>query len=193
MIKLNIPNYTHGAHAFYYVPRRQDETNLSMWIIQMKSGKHPQMESKFSEIVINHINESNLKFDYLVRALGSSETQPNHNAPLQRVGVKIATTLDINFIPQILSKDLTTPMHTIPNKDDRQDNIQNKYKGHLLNGSEISNKNILVIDDVITTQSTAIEIQRALSTVCKNCTFSFLALAKTEELPNINQQFFKSN
>lgn len=193
MITLNIPNYTHGAHAFYYVPRRQDETKLSMWIIQMKSGNHQKMEEKFSEIIVNHINNNNLKFDYIVRALGSSETQLNLNAPLQRVGNAVANQLNISFIPHILSKVATTPMHMISSREDRQENIKNTYQGNLLNGAKISGKKILVIDDVITTQSTAIELQRALSTVCDNCTFSFLALAKTEESPDINHQFFKSN
>ena len=48
-------------------------------------------------------------------------------------------------------------MHMISGRDERQEHIKNKYQGNLLNGSRISGKSILVIDDVITTQSAAIE------------------------------------
>ncbi|KJH56955.1 hypothetical protein [Acinetobacter calcoaceticus] len=157
----------------------------------MKSGQHPKLEEKFAEFVVAYLKANNIHIDYVVRALGSSETQASAGAPLQRIGLLVAKELNAQFIPYILSKNLTTPMHQIAQRDQRQNNINNQYRAIRLNNQIIENKSILVIDDVVTTQSTALEIHRALATVCSNCTYTFLAFAKTEEIPSLNKQFFK--
>lgn len=137
--------------AFY-----KDEVKYEL--LEFKNNNNIAVERWLKMVSEDHL-ESFPKIDYIVRALGSSETEVTFT-PLDKVGQLLASKLDAPYIPKLLSKKQTQQLKFL-GKHDRKKAIENSYS--CIEGLEIDkNASILIIDDVITTGATGNEIAKVL-------------------------------
>ena len=78
----------------------------------------------------------------------------------------------------ILKRVHYTRTQTRRKMDDKWSNVANAFRPH--NTKDLSGKHILIIDDVLTTGSTAEAAYTALTKVCKDCKISFATLGYVE-------------
>lgn len=144
-------------------------------ILKFKHGDKPQLAKFFSNIMAPKILSFDNKFDYILpvpihwkRYLKRKYNQSYLLAKLlaRKNNIKISY------------KDLIRIKNTIMQHGDitiREKNVKNAF---LLKSNIFSNKNILIIDDVITTGSTINECARILKEEGGALTVSALAIAK---------------
>ena len=78
-------------YLFYYFKNPTDDF-ISHKILDFKSGINPQM-STFCEIAAAYFRHEKLKFDVVIRALGSKEVTAQNTSPLH----SLSSSLDIHM------------------------------------------------------------------------------------------------
>lgn len=78
----------------------------------------------------------------------------------------------------ILKRGRYTRTQTKRKMDDKWSNVANAFRPH--NTKDLSGKHILIIDDVLTTGSTAESAYSAITRVCSDCKISFATLGYVE-------------
>lgn len=81
-------------------------------------------------------------------------------------------------LTDVLKRVRYTRTQTRRKMDDKWSNVANAFRTH--NTKDLSGKHILIIDDVLTTGSTAEATYTALTKVCKDCKISFATLGYVE-------------
>lgn len=88
----------------------------------------------------------------------------NQSEELARV---LALKLNIPFFDNVLWRAIDTPTQVNLNKKQRHENLKNAFR--LINGDDIKNKNMLLIDDIFTTGATVSEISKVLLNAGASC------------------------
>jgi len=125
----------------------------------------------------------------LIRALYSHETTVAAGAdmPLDRLCRTIASRCRLTYLPGLLGKTRPSfPLHQLPSVPDRRTELDKVYR--LNPGLLTPHQPILLIDDLLTTGLTAINIIKAIRTVVPDVRLSLFTLAKTEFAPDINKK-----
>lgn len=171
-------SFLSGAwHLSYYIPEFKPYGSLSYNILQFKNFKESIVKS-WTNWSKDELSKLGIHFDYIIRALGSNELSVSYNKGLDYLGIFLEQKLPSLYIPEILKKNyLTPPMHTL-SRTDRGNEIHNSY---IVTDQtkDFNNKNILILDDVITTGTTIREIHRALNEVWQNGNYHLFCLSKT--------------
>ena len=81
-------------------------------------------------------------------------------------------------LTDVLKRVRYTRTQTRRKMDDKWSNVANAFRLHTT--KDLSGKHILIIDDVLTTGSTAEAAYTALTKVCKDCKISFATLGYVE-------------
>ena len=81
-------------------------------------------------------------------------------------------------LTDVLKRVRYTRTQTRRKMDDKWSNVANAFRPH--NTKDLSGKHILIIDDVLTTGSTAEAAYSAITRVCSDCKISFTTLAYVE-------------
>jgi predicted amidophosphoribosyltransferase len=127
-------------------------------LLKFKNNNNIAVERWLKMVSEEHL-ESFPKIDYIVRALGSSETEVTFT-PLDKVGQLLASKLGAMYIPKLLNKKQTQQLKFL-NRHERKLAIKNSYS--CIDKLDIDrNASILIIDDVITTGATGNEIATVL-------------------------------
>ena len=184
MFNLSISDYQYRNlrlkacwHLAYYHPNKKPVGSLSNYIIEFKDG-NLNVIKKWAEWAGDQLEEKEIQFDYIVRALGSQEISPGENRPLDILGEILANRLNAEYIPGLLGKKRATkPMHNL-NLADRKAEITNVYYANG-GGLDLNNKNVIILDDITTTTCTAGEIKRALKAKWPNVNLYLLCLGRT--------------
>lgn len=167
-------------HLEFYNPADHEPGTISGSILNFKDRNANAVE-EWSERAYTDLKASGIQFHCIVRALGSSELQPNGRKALDLLGQYLSKRLESNYLPQILSKSrITKPMHTMKLAD-RQIEMDNVYIAGPGN-YDFNGKNILILDDVTTTNTTLKEILRALKTAWPKANFYFFCLGRTRRV-----------
>lgn len=184
-----------GWHLAYYVPAlRNTPDTLPNKIIQFKNHYPPGTIDGWCSWAIDSFVSEGLQFNYIVRALGSRELKPTGDKPLDTLGIKIARQHRGIYAPDILYKlRETPPMHTLKTLPERYAALHGAYsidnRSHNLKGLRV-----LVLDDVTTSNTTLVEILRALRGQWPAAHYYFFCLGRTaydESLNNsITLQYF---
>lgn len=173
-----IQPFVKSGYAYTYYPKKSGVDDVfSTAILEMKNGYRPDLEAIFALKAVEFVLQNNLKLSGIVRALGSKEMCDLDNHPLHRVAALIADHLDIPYKNNWLAKKPTIKTSKLGSRINRFNHINNTYCATMEVQDEPAT--ILVIDDIITTRTTAREIHRALSQGNPQIKCCFFALAET--------------
>ena len=90
-------------------------------IKQFKWNRNDKNDQYIIDKCIEAINSANLKFDYVIRTLGSSETTALKSAKLRPLAIAIADAVSAKYLPRLLKKKkVTTPLHRLPDLASRK-------------------------------------------------------------------------
>jgi len=151
---------------------------------RVKDLKKQNMKSVVN--TINFLNKIKLKhhfpnIDYVVRALGSNELEYDKKSvqALDIIGFYIAKELKAEYKPEILTQQDTHDKFSHIKGltyEERKEIIHGMYSC-----KDIDNKNVLLIDDVITTGATTEEIKRAIKEENPSSKIKLFSFAKSKK------------
>ncbi|MGN8035625.1 phosphoribosyltransferase [Chitinophaga sp. 22321] len=179
-------------HLVYYIPEhREIEGSYSNHIIKFKDGEKKQIKG-WCIWAKEEFSKHNIKFDYIIRALGSRELKVNLGAKgLDYLGKYLEKSFGWQYIPTVLEKNrLTKPLHFL-NKSDRESEIHKSYfvaeKQYNFN-----KRNVLILDDITTSQTTLKEIIRAINAEWPSTNYYLFCLGRTNHNLNGNDHIKNS-
>ena len=190
----NEHDFLSGAwHLAYYTPKYYPPDSLPRKMLNFKDWK--QGSDKYKDDVIfwitwstKEIMELNLKFDYIIRALGSSEVYVEKNKALDVLGQWLAKNLNSSYLPELLFKvKPTKPLNLISHKCDREVELKDSYRlSEKSQSMDMNYKNILIIDDITTSGTTLKEISDQLFGHWPNVNCYSFCLGRTWRNNNAN-------
>jgi hypothetical protein len=175
-------------HLAYYIPEEHEIAgSLSSRIIEFKNSWPRGTVDRWCQWAIDDLAGANLRFDFILRALGSKELIPREGRPLDMLGNRIATWQSAVYAPAILNKVReTASLHTLHKLDERRKEMANAYL--VVDRSwDLNGRHVLLLDDVTTTNTTLTEILRALRVEWPRANYSFLSLGRTSRNPDANK------
>lgn len=175
---LSIDPYRFAGHAFTYFPKRFGYDAFSEALLEMKSGIRPDMESLFVLRALEFIVMNNLQITGIVRALGSREMFDQEDHPIHRVAQKLAEQLGVPYHHEWLNKPETQKTAKLGSRLNRRRHLEGTYTVSMPGHSDQPSR-ILVLDDIVTTKTTALEIHRAIKSARPNSECYFFAFAET--------------
>lgn len=179
-----------GVSTHYYLchyrPRSVGQDELSKSLIQFKNGNSIHVNA-WIECCAMELENTQLKKDsIIVRALGHSEQVARINTSMDILGRTLAEKFDAQYIPSLLRKNGKTTKMTRLKRNERSEAILDRYS---FSGND--SKEILVIDDILTTGATICAIAKAIRKISKSCTIKFLTLATTNSNTLLNESLKK--
>lgn len=180
MLNLNYHNFEKSFALFYYL-KNTDLTHVSNRILSLKEGDFGEFGDYCTDLIYENLKDE--KIDYCVRALSSKESMvlPQSELGSQKIGLSLSQKLGIAYIPHILKKKITKPMHSISDKSERFSNINGSYilNEQIINDLNLNESRVLIIDDISTTGATVNEIARVLKERWPKVKLYFVCVAKT--------------
>lgn len=181
-------------HLAYYIPSNRAIGTLAGKLINFKDGV-PNIVKGWCNWASDELSKLDIDFDYIVRALGSNELTPTKGKSCAALGRHLAESLDVSYIPTLLSKKRATkPMHTLRTYQERYDELHGVYVAHDI-GEDLNGNNVLIIDDITTTNCTIAEIKRAITEKWPSVNLYLFCLGRTDYDSKANdaitQEYFK--
>lgn len=180
-------------HLAYYTPGYYPTDSLPRKMLNFKDWK--KGSDKYKDDVVFWVNWStkeltnlNLKFDYIIRALGSNEVSVERNKALDVLGQWLDKKLGASYSPELLFKVKSTkPLNSISHKPDREAELQGSYRlSEKSRDIDMNYKNVLIIDDITTTGTTLKEISGQLCGQWPNINCYSFCLGRTLRDNNAN-------
>ncbi|NCT74071.1 MAG: hypothetical protein GXC78_06060 [Chitinophagaceae bacterium] len=185
----------------YYIPKSNDK--LSAYLIKFKDGYEyyikewikfclSELSKKEKKIRRGQAIDTDIlpQIDIVIRALGSSEIIPDSAKPTYKLASSIAEHLKSNFSPDLLVKSRATKKFAIGlNKAEREKEIKGVYS--LKSNVDLSNKSILIVDDVGTSHVTAVTIGNLIKSKFPTTKLYFFCLAQTERTEGLNNDTYE--
>ncbi len=159
--------------AYYHKAVDGQQDLVSQILLCFKDDEEPETSEWIQLATLTF--PSNYKPDIILRSLRSSETTASSSSSLDKLGRAIAKKIGSSYEPSCLSKIRPTrPFHLMKTKQERFDEIHGVYR---YNGHRV--KNILLLDDIVTTSSTITEIKRAITASIGEINLRVFVLGKT--------------
>ncbi len=174
---LTISPYKKAGTSFIYYSKRDGQDAFSQALLEMKAGIRPDMESLFVLRLLEFIVQNNINPTGIVRVLGHNEMFAEMDHPLHRIAMQLSAQTGIPFHQEWLTKPITPKTASLGSKVNRYAHIHGTYNVALPYHST-EPMLILVIDDVVTSRTTAHEVHRALQAANPNIECYFFALAE---------------
>jgi superfamily I DNA/RNA helicase/predicted amidophosphoribosyltransferase len=152
------------------------------FIQKFKDGEELQIKA-WASLLNSQLTQAGC-FDAVLRVLGHEETEASSDHPLNTLCEQVSTGLDIKFYPAALKKRKTSKSFSQEklNKAERRSELEGNY---VFDATGIpSSSNILLVDDVTTSGSTADVISKTIKTILPDAKITFIALGQTT-----NQEF----
>lgn len=163
-------------YLYYYL---KSHDYISTELLRFKNNASLQVNT-FSNIAADYFKKSSNKFDYIVRALGSTETIAQKNKPLGALCRSIATITNTTYNPIFLKKEKVTDPLKAMNRNERKKALENVYS--INQNIDMNGKRILIVDDITTTGTSLSVITQCILSKYKPATISAFCLAKTVSL-----------
>lgn len=161
MKTLRIPGFVKVWHLCYYY--KADRDKFSNNIISFKNGIEATIRKWIrwaKEEIVPALDNADVKIDYVVRVLGSKETNYVAGKPLGKLSYSLSEEIDAEYVTDSLSKTRETNKFTGLNLMQRQQEINDVYQVN--DNHNFNHKNILIIDDVTTSGTTLIAVRNAI-------------------------------
>ena len=180
-----------SSYSCYYIPKKYREDiydEISSELLSFKDGNSGGIEF-WKKIVIQEFE--NKSYDYVVRVLSSKELKAEGRKSLDDIGETIASITGSNYIKSVLRKNRSTEQLKFMNKQERENEILDVYE--VYSDLNLSNKKVLIIDDVTTTGTTIKAVAKALKTHTQSIKLYSYCLCKTSDDINANANFKNVN
>ncbi|HAD79187.1 MAG TPA: hypothetical protein DCF99_06965, partial [Flavobacteriaceae bacterium] len=152
MLNLNYQNFEKSFALFYYL-KNTDLTHVSNRILSLKEGDFGEFGDYCTDLISANLKDENITF--CIRALSSKESTvlPQSDIGSQKLGLSLSNKIGLGYIPHILKKKITKPMHTISDKSERLSNISGSYSlnENIIGDIDLNNTKVLIVDDISTT------------------------------------------
>jgi ATP-dependent DNA helicase RecQ len=173
----NIPDLDKSFYLAHYKPRsRGGNDRLSSYLLSFKDGNKDAVKH-WIQYAKGEFKKSELKFDVVIRALGSQEISYTPGHPLDELGQEIARLTKAKYTPQILQKKHANEPLKRLSAAGRHEALRGIF--NFDPGSIAENAKILIIDDVITTGATIKEICRTIKASRPDVVTHLFTLTKT--------------
>ncbi|MCU0471495.1 MAG: hypothetical protein MUF58_23215 [Arcicella sp.] len=164
-------------HSYYPINSDMFDSN-SRELLNLKNGNSDTIH-RYREKIRNKIGQK--KFDFVVRVLGSQEIEVNLNQkkfPLDSICQFISEISSARYRPDILKKNKKNEPLKKMNKSDRENTIKGNY--FISSKLNLNYKNVLIVDDIITTGTSLMEISRVLEKEYPFVQIQWFCIGKTE-------------
>lgn len=180
-------DYSWYSHSYITTQHRKFYDEISAKIISFKCGEVSAVDF-FLNVVKGAFANRGLAFDYVIRALSSEELTASDGQPMDKVGELIASLTNSIYRNDLICKSHVIPQFiTLKTLQERERVIRNVYSA--TQELNIDKKRVLIIDDVITTGTTLLEIRRSLHSPINTISFNSYCLAKSSHNDNSNIAF----
>ena len=176
-------------HIVYYIPSGYtDSTNWTTRIKKFKWNNDNENDNLVIDNCTKAISSAKLKFDYVIRTLGSSETTPITTAKLIPLAKSIAKATSAKYLPRLLKKKrATTPLHKLPDLAARKAEINGVFEIENKGEDDLDNKTILIVDDISTACVTSAEMIKTIKERWPNTTFYLFCIGRTKYDEHANE------
>jgi tetratricopeptide (TPR) repeat protein len=189
---LNISNqFVQRISLCNYIPSINKTDTMTVELLNFKSGKSESI-NRWSNLSIAVLQRHEIKFDFIIRVLGSDEIYAEEEKPLDKLCRSIAKSLDIEYIPNLIYKSRrTSKLSHIKGLDNRIREISGAF-GVNSGYDKLLNKRLLLIDDVLTAGTTSNEVIKSIKTKYSTFSATLFTLTKTSNDVNSNS-IYNSN
>ena len=201
-----VSSYTLGYYlpSKYGVKHPSSEKIHDYLLYTFKDNKINKSNYKWIELAANKCNEKFRDIDIVIRALGSSELKPStaKDKSINILGKRIAEKLNAHYIPELLSSNRGSKKRAKLHLSGKIENRPAIIDNDKLSFSSGSNKyyndpgspRILIIDDIITSGSTAAGIAKAVNATFNSSSGTFFfALGETCSKPFVSEEKLQSS
>jgi predicted amidophosphoribosyltransferase len=169
----------------HYRSKSSGSDELSKSILQFKNGNEIHV-NVWIDCAVGEFEKVSLKEDVvIVRALGHQEEKAGTTS-LDLLGKKLADSFHAQYIPSLLTKS-STPKLAMLKRHERADAIFDQYSF-----SGIDLRDILIIDDILTTGATMCAIAKSIRTISPSCAITIFTLAATGNNPFLGDSLKRS-
>lgn len=197
--------FSEEYHLCYYLPvNKFTQDEHSKKILEFKNNRDENIILKWRKWVIDEFKDNDIKFDYIVRALGHKELSISHKKkleeiteqdrewliPLDYIGYSLQKRVGGEYIPHAIVKtkmiEKLAPLKLLARAE--------QLKGAYNVGDDcpdLNNKTVLIIDDITTSKVTAKAIAHAIKKKYPKASFILFTLAKTIDLVSANNDITK--
>ena len=168
-----------SSYSCYYIPKEDKEATydkISKELLNFKKGINKSIE--FWKNIVKQQFE-NKSYDYVVRVLSSKELKALGSTPLDELGETIASLTGASYVKSVLRKKRSTKQLKLLNKKERENEISDVY--YVSSDLDLSNKKVLIIDDVTTTGTTIKAVAKALKQHTQSIKLHSYCLCKTKK------------
>lgn len=148
-------------------------------IIKLKNGEKKLALYFSNKLVVfwKRILSKTQKSEYIIIPVPSHKNRIKERGYCQStlIGKEFAKTLQLNFSPNFVSRIKDTKhMNNLKNVNERYLNIKNSFK---ITGTKPSEKNLLIIDDILTSGNTICELARTIHSIYPDLNITGLTIA----------------
>lgn len=141
------------------------EGRVRSLVLKLKNDNGKYLAPKFAKIIFDYINQNNLKFDIIIPVpLSAKSLKKRHYNQSALIARDLSALCNIPCSETALSKVKETKHQKELNFSDRQRNLHGAFK--VTDKAEVFGKNVLLVDDIITTCATVNECSKALKKYC---------------------------
>lgn len=169
-------------YLYYYFKYRTHNDYLSFKLMDYKGDKEAQIEI-FSRLAADAFAKDGLKFDHVVRVLGSEETTPKATSRIIPVAKAIVTATGASYIPQLLYKTRKTKPLKNMTQAQREAELEGVYVAN--EGYNLDGKKVLIVDDIATTGTTMSFVAKAILEQYPEAQLYGFSLAHTQNFGSV--------
>lgn len=168
-------DYCQNNHRYFkkaYTPLKYDGI-VRKTLISFKSNNNRYLAKGIAVIIYNYLKEYINDFDVLTFVPITKEKKKERSFnQSEKIALELGKLMNLP-IKEFLIKTKETKQQKNLNYEERSKNLNGAFK--LVNAEELKNKNVLLVDDIITTCATVNECSRILSKYAQNVYATALA------------------
>lgn len=162
-----------------YVSKAKGYDALSKPILRFKDGKD-DVFSTWADWATDKLKETNIKFDVIIRVLGSKETITMKEHPVNKLAHHLRLQLKTGYLPTLLGKTRPTrPMKEFKTEPERRAELDGVY--FIKTKHDLDGKTILLIDDIRTSGTTSDVIGELLLETYKDVKLYLFTIAQNDD------------
>jgi len=147
MHQLAVPPLERVWYLYYYF-KKDSPDYLTHQLMDFKADKKPQLDT-FSALAADAMAAEDIKFDYILRVLGSDELTATKGNRVRDIALAITNAVKCKYRPLWLEKKRKTRSLKGLKLPQRQAELEDVY--FLKDTDDLNDCNVLIVDDISTT------------------------------------------